>query len=283
MSKIKFTKMEAAGNDFIVIDNREKNLPPKESDMAKELCQRRFSIGADGLLLLENSSQGNDFRMRIFNSDGSEAEMCGNGARCLAQFARKKGIDGERLTFQTLAGQMEAEVHGEGVSLKLSDPTDIKLHLHLRLDSNVYEVHYLNTGVPHVVLLIENLEDVPVNELGRKLRYHREFAPRGANINFVKVENRHSLRLRTYERGVEKETLACGTGAVASAIVAFSLGLVAMPPLAMHTRGGEVLKIYFNLSSSQITDVYLEGKANFIYEGEVDIHTEPAPAKAEVQ
>ena len=178
---------------------------------------------------------------------------------------------------------MEAEVHGEGVSLKLSDPTDIKLHLHLRLDSNVYEVHYLNTGVPHVVLLIENLEDVPVNELGRKLRYHREFAPRGANINFVKVENRHSLRLRTYERGVEKETLACGTGAVASAIVAFSLGLVAMPPLAMHTRGGEVLKIYFNLSSSQITDVYLEGKANFIYEGEVDIHTEPAPAKAEIQ
>ena len=269
MARIRFTKMCAGGNDFIVIDNREKNLPPGEADLARELCRRRLSIGADGLLLLESSSQGNDFRLRIFNPDGSEAEMCGNGARCLARFARKKGMAGERLTFETRAGRMEAEVHDEEVRLKLSDPTDIKLHLRLRLDGDVYEVHYLNTGVPHIVLLREDLEDVPVDELGRKFRYHREFAPRGANVDFVKVENRRSLHLRTYERGVEKETLACGTGAAASAIVAFSLGRVAKPPIEVHTRGGETLKIYFDAPPSMITNVYLEGKAQFIYEGEV--------------
>ena len=269
MTQIKFTKMCAAGNDFIVIDNREKNLSRGEADLAKELCQRRFSVGADGLLFLEGASQGNDFRMRIFNPDGSEAEMCGNGARCLARFARKQGLAGERLTFETRAGRMEAEVHGEEVRLKLANPSDIKLHLHLHLDGKAYEVHYLNTGVPHVVLLVEDLEDVPVDEWGRKLRYHKEFAPRGANVNFIKVESRHSLRLRTYERGVEKETLACGTGATASAMVAFSLGRVARPPIEVYTRGGEILKIYFDASLSIITNVYLEGKAKFIYKGEV--------------
>ncbi|MCD5397797.1 diaminopimelate epimerase [candidate division NPL-UPA2 bacterium] len=270
MARIKFTKMCAAGNDFIIIDNREKGLSRGEADLARELCQRRFAIGADGLLLLENSSQGNDFRMRIFNPDGSEAEMCGNGARCLARFARKQGIAEERLTFETLAGQMEAEVHGEEVRLKLADPTDIKLHLHLHLDGGTHEVHYLNTGVPHIVLLRETLEDAPVDEWGRELRYHKEFAPRGANVNFIKVQDRHSLYLRTYERGVEKETLACGTGATAAAIAAFSLGQVVKPPIEVHTRGGEILKIYFDASSPMITNVYLEGKAHFIYEGELD-------------
>lgn len=266
---IKFTKMCAGGNDFIVIDNREKSLPPGKADLARELCQRRFSIGADGILLLESSSQGNDFRMRIFNPDGSEPEMCGNGARCIARFAQRIGAAGERMTFETLAGRMEAEVHDEEVRLKVSDPVDIKLHLRLRLDGDVYEVHYLNTGVPHVVLLIEDLEGVPVNDLGKNLRYHREFAPQGANVNFVRVKSKGSLSLRTYERGVEGETLACGTGGVASAIVAFSLGKVAKPPIEVHTRGGEILRVYFETSPPKITNVYLEGKAKFIYEGEM--------------
>jgi len=271
MSKIKFTKMCAGGNDFVVIDDREKNLPLKEADLARELCQRRFSIGADGLLLLEHSSQGNDFRMRIFNPDGSEAEMCGNGARCLARFARKEGITGEHMAFETLAGRMEAEVkdNEDEVKLKMPDPTDIRFHIRLCLDGDAYEVHYLNTGVPHLVLPVEGLESVAVNELGRKLRYHKEFFPQGANVDFIEVESKHSLSLRTYERGVEKETLACGTGAVASAIVAFSLGKVARPPIEVRTRGKEILRIHFQSSSSEITGVYLEGKAKFICEGDI--------------
>ena len=267
MTLIKFDKMCGGGNDFVVIDNREKNLPVEEAILARELCRRRFSIGADGLLLLEKSSQGNDFRMRIFNPDGSEPDMCGNGARCIARFALKIGAAGERMTFETLAGRMEAEVHDDKVRLKMSDPTDIELHLRLRLDGDVCEVHYLNTGVPHAVLLVEDLDSVPINELGRKLRYHKEFAPEGANVDFVKVESKNSLLLRTYERGVEEETLACGTGAVASAIVAFSLGKVARPPIEVHTRGGEILEICFETSPPEITNVYLEGKAEFIYEG----------------
>ncbi|NOX96790.1 MAG: diaminopimelate epimerase [Nitrospirae bacterium] len=272
MSKIKFTKMCAGGNDFIVIDNREKVLPRGEADLARELCPRRFSIGADGLLLLEHSSQGSDFRMRIFNPDGSEAEMCGNGARCLARFARRQGVAGEQMTFETLAGRMEAEVKDNGgeVKLKMPDPRDIRLHIRLCLDGDVYEVHYLNTGVPHVVLPIESLESVPVNELGRKLRYHKEFFPRGTNVDFIEVESKRSLRVRTYERGVEKETLACGTGAVASAIVAFSLGKVARPPIEVHTRGKEILRIHFQAAAAKITNVYLEGKAEFAYEGEIE-------------
>jgi len=267
---IKFTKMCAGGNDFIVIDNREKNLPPGEAALARELCQRRFSVGADGLLVLENSSQGNDFRMRIFNPDGSEAEMCGNGARCLARFARNQGITEETMAFGTLAGRMEAEVHGEDVRLKMADPADIRLRLRLCLDSGNYEAHYLDTGVPHVVLFVENLDDVSVDELGRVIRYHKEFAPRGANVNFVKVVGSDSLCLRTYERGVERETLACGTGAVASAIVAFSLGRAVKLPIEARTRGGDILKVYFDVSSAnKVTNVYLEGKAQFVCEGEI--------------
>ena len=267
---VEFTKMNGAGNDFIVIDNRERVVPPDIAVFAKQVCQRKFSLGADGLLLLESSSQGNDFRMRIFNPDGSEPGMCGNGARCIARFSQRIGVTGERMTFETLAGRMEAEVHDNEVRLKMSDPTDIKLHLRLHLDGDVYEVHYLNTGVPHVILLTESLESIPVNELGRKLRHHREFAPEGANVDFVKVEGKSSLHLRTYERGVEEETLACGTGAVASAIAAFSLGKVSKPPVEVHTRGGEILKIYFEASPPQVTNVYLEGKAGFVYEGEIE-------------
>ena len=266
---IEFTKMCAGGNDFIVIDNRESLVPPDIAVFARQVCRRKFSLGADGLLLLENSSPGNDFRMRIFNPDGSEPGMCGNGARCIARFARRRGVTGERMTFETLAGRIEAEVHNDEARLKMSDPTDIKLHLRLRLDGDVYEVHYLNTGVPHVILLTEAPDSLPVNELGRKIRYHKEFAPEGANIDFVRVEGKSSLRLRTYERGVEEETLACGTGAVASAIAAFSLGKVSGPPVEVYTRGGEILKIYFEASPSEVTNVYLEGKARFIYEGTI--------------
>lgn len=270
MTRIKFTKMCAGGNDFIVIDNRAKVVPPDIANFARRVCQRKFSIGADGLLIVEEPSQkGNHFRMRIFNPDGSEPEMCGNGARCLARFARREGIARESMTFETLAGRMEAEVVGEEVKLRMSNPRDIKLHLRFSLGNDEQEVHYLNTGVPHAVLLVKELDEAPVYELGRKLRYHKEFAPGGTNVDFVKIENNHSLHLRTYERGVEEETLACGTGAVASAIVAFSLSKVTELPIEVHTRGGEILKIYFDSSPSEITNVYLQGKAEFIYEGEI--------------
>lgn len=268
---IKFTKLCAGGNDFIVVDNRRRSISSGKAGLARNLCQRRFSVGADGLILLEKSSQSNDFRMRIFNPDGSEAEMCGNGARCLACFARTKGVvNDDHLTFDTLAGKMEAYVHGDEVRLKMSDPTGIRMRLSLSLENGkVYEVHYLDTGVPHAVLEVDDLDNVPVNELGKEIRCHQEFSSRGTNVDFIKVMDKNSLKIRTYERGVEQETLACGTGSVAAAIVAYSLGKVVEQPVEVHTQGKEILKVYFDKLSSRVSNVYLEGNVKFVYEGEI--------------
>ncbi len=269
---IKFTKMSASGNDFIVVDNRKKQISDVSSqisEIVKKVCQRKLGIGADGVLLLEESSKA-DFKMRIFNPDGGEVEMCGNGARCIALWAKSKIKNQKsKIGIKTKAGILEAEVGSDDrVKIKMTDPANPRLNFNLLVDGKEYKVHSINTGVPHVVLFVEDLKKAKVKELGKKFRYHKEFAPEGTNVNFIKVRDENSLDIRTYERGVEDETLACGTGACASAIISHLLGRT-QSPTKMYTKSGSILTIYFDSSDSKITNLYLEGDAAVIYEGEL--------------
>ena len=274
---IDFTKMSGTGNDFILIDHRTPFLSREEMPgFAKAVCERRVSVGADGLILLENSESA-DFRWQFLNADGSWAEMCGNGARCAARFAHTKGIAPARMRFETVAGLIEAEVTGQSVKLKMTAPTGLRLQEKLVVNGQEQVVHSLNTGVPHAVLFLEDIRQAPVLEMGRALRFHEHFQPAGTNVNFVRQQPGNGLIVRTYERGVEGETLACGTGAVSAAIIAGLLGQV-RPPVAVTTSGGEQLTIHYTLAGQEISEVYLEGPANFIYEGR--LHAEALRMKS---
>ncbi len=264
-----FTKVVGTGNDFIVIDNRNRELDLRQLDypeIAKNLCRRRLSVGADGLLVLEWSDNAS-YKMRIINPDGSEVDMCGNGARCSAYYASQSGW-GHKLTIETRAGMLEAQVSGENVKLKMSDPKDIKLNINLGIGSNLVQVHHINTGVPHAVHFVEKIGEYDVMRIGRGIRAHSFFAPNGTNADFIGDIKGDTATIRTYERGVEDETLACGTGAVASAII---MGLVkdSTSPVELTTKSGEKLKIHYKISGDKVKDVYLEGTARIIYEGKV--------------
>jgi len=264
-----FTKAVASGNDFIVLDNKNGELDTRCLDygeMAKDLCRRRFSVGADGILVLESSDKAS-FRMRVINSDGSEVDMCGNGARCSALYAAACKW-GEDLTVETASGVIGARVEGSSVKIRMSDPADIKLDMNLGVGPNMIKVHYLNTGVPHVVHMVDDIENYDVKNIGRLIRYHTAFAPGGTNADFVGNIGDKSASVRTYERGVEDETLACGTGTVASAVVLGLLGM-AESPVKMRTRSGEVLMVHYAVSRRHVTDVYLEGAASIVCEGKV--------------
>ncbi len=263
MKELIFVKMQASGNDFILINNFEGRVSPEEAPLfAQRLCRRRISVGADGLILIEPPKRPeNAFSWRFYNADGSEAEMCGNGGRCAARFAVEEGLCGPRLSFETLAGEIRAEVRGDRVKVELTPPRDLTLDLDLALEGQVLRVHFVNTGVPHVVVFVEDLESVPVAELGRRIRFHEKFSPAGTNVNFVKVLPKGGLAVRTYERGVEGETLACGTGASAAAYVAVKLGL-ATAPVPVLTRGGETLHIHLEGES-----LFLEGATRKIFRG----------------
>jgi diaminopimelate epimerase len=268
MAKIPFHKMNGSGNDFIIIDNRTGILEGVDlPQWVRKVCRRGLSVGADGLILVQNSSQA-DFQWRYFNADGSEAEMCGNGGRCVARFAYLSGIAGRSLSFETLSGVIEAEVVGERVKLKLGDPSDLRLNYPISLDGAEYLVSSINTGVPHVVQMVDNLEGYDVCGFGRSIRCHPHYQPDGTNANFIDLRDAHTIHIRTYERGVEDETLACGTGAVASALIGASKGL-ASSPISVHPRGGEVLTVYFEEKGSGFTNVFLEGDARVVYEGEL--------------
>ncbi len=274
---IEFTKMSGTGNDFILIDHRTPFLSREEMPgFARAVCERRVSVGADGLILIENSESA-DFRWQFLNGDGSWAEMCGNGARCAARFAHDHGIAPARMRFETVAGPIEAEVTGQSVKLKMTAPNTLHLHEKLMVNGQEQVVHSLNTGVPHAVLFMEDIAQAPVLEWGRTIRFHERFQPAGTNVNFVKQQGGNGLIVRTYERGVEGETLACGTGAVAAGIIAGILGL-AQPPVAVTTSGGELLTIHYTLAGQEIAGVYLEGPANFIYEGR--LHAEAIRTKS---
>ena len=263
---IDFFKMSGSGNDFILIDNRDQSLTiPDLPEFVRTICRNKVSVGADGVFIIENSDRA-DFRWQFFNADGSEADMCGNGGRCAARFAFIKGIAGKRLSFETGAGIIDAEVKGDVVKLRLTDPRDVKINFSIKIENRPLEVSFINTGVPHIVHFVHNLDGFDVFQIGRKIRYHNEFQPEGTNANFMEVIDRHTIRIRTYERGVEDETLACGTGAVASALIASAKGLVEAPVEA-RVQSGEVLKIYFHKTDTGFEDIYLEGKTKVVYEG----------------
>lgn len=266
MEELPFVKMSGSGNDFILIDNRSRSLD--ESNVAgfiAAVCRRRLSVGADGVILVERSEAA-DFRWRFFNADGSSAEMCGNGARCAARFACLAGICGPQVRFETDAGLVEARVEGVRVKVKMTDPQNLELDIPIRLASGSLIGSSINTGVPHVVVLGAGIEDIDVAGLGREIRFHPQFAPTGTNASFICPELPGAIAIRTYERGVEEETLACGTGAVAGALVAAcKLGLPS--PVRVRTRGGESLTVYFEGSGGRFRNVYQEGDARLIYKG----------------
>ncbi len=266
--RLPFFKMHGGGNDFVLMDHREGPIPEAEqSRFAQRVCAPRVGVGADGLILIEDTA-GADFRWRFYNADGSEAEMCGNGARCAARFAVLHGLAGPRLTFETLAGLIEAEVMGRRVRVAMADVGNLSLNLAIPVEKNSLEGHFLKVGVPHVVVPVADLDHIPVTQWGREVRFHQMFQPAGTNVNFVRPKDRHALEIRTYERGVEDETLACGTGAVAAAIISANLGKAASP-VAVHTRGGEVLAVSFKLLGDKVTEVCLEGEALVVYQGEL--------------
>lgn len=268
---VQFTKMSGTGNDFIIIDHRKPFLKREDmSAFAKAVCRRKFSVGADGLILIESVDNA-DFRWQFFNGDGSEAEMCGNGARCAARFAYENGIAPAGMSFLTVAGEIRAEVKGESVKLAMTPPENLKLDQKVTLGGVDMTVHSINTGVPHTVIFVENNGKTPVKEWGHSIRFHEMYQPAGTNVNFVAAAAQNEIYVRTYERGVEDETMACGTGAVASAIIA-ALRKDAVSPVRVMTSGGEILTIYFKIdqqADTAISDVYLEGPAHFIYEGEL--------------
>ena len=267
MKLIPFSKMSAGGNDFIIIDNRQNILEPKRAkECAQKVCRRKLSIGADGLILIEDSEKA-DFKWRFFNSDGSEAEMCGNGGRCVARLSYLKGIAPHMLTFETLAGIIKAEVLGERVKLQLPLPHNLTCDRKLVLDGKCYHVDTITVGVPHVVMCVEDLSKCEVVKLGKMIRFSEYFKPAGTNVNFVSIKDESTIAIRTYERGVEDETLACGTGAVASALIANEKKGVESPVAAL-TQGGEILTVYFTKEKQVLKEVFLEGSANLIYEGE---------------
>ena len=263
------TKMSGSGNDFILIDNRSKVVPDSEmTSLTRSLCRRMVSVGADGLIFIEPSDRY-DFKWRFFNADGSEAEMCGNGGRCAARFAFLKGIAGKEMTFETLAGPIRAWVDGAVVKLQLTSPKDQRLNLQIELDGKTIDFDFLNTGVPHTLIWVEDSEKADVTRLGPKIRFHEYFKPAGTNVDFVQLTPAGLLSLRTYERGVEGETLACGTGAVAAAAVAFLKNRLASP-VRVRTRGGEILTVYLEGQAGQgIEQVYLEGAVRLVFQGEV--------------
>jgi len=264
MKSIKFTKMVASGNDFVILESRKVAKSQSHRLLAKKICDRKYGIGADGLLILEKSKIA-DVKMRIFNADGSEAEMCGNGARCVAYF-KSQGHKGTRsqVKIETKAGVIESEIKADNVKIKLTDPKNIKLDIPIRVNNRNLKVNFIDTGVPHVVIFVEGLDKMNVDEIGRTIRFHKKFAPRGTNVDFVEALGKSLIEIRTYERGVEDETLACGTGSVAAALV-FSLKTEASNTINVRTKSGETLNVYFKKSAMAFEDIWLEGKAGIVY------------------
>lgn len=296
---ISFYKLTAAGNDFVLIDNRKNVVAESEhSKLAAKLCDRRYSIGGDGLILLENSSKA-DFRMRYYNSDGSFASMCGNGGRSISKFAYELGVVDKKMTFETDAGLITAEIKSDNVvNLALYDPKNLKINEKIEVEDKTLTVSSLNTGVPHAVVFVDDIENIDVKKYGKIIRFHKHFAPDGTNVNFVKVDKNNTILVRTYERGVEDETLACGTGVTASAIISIILNKVESP-VHIITRGKDNLYVSCKIDdgmqiekkrifkenekagikvdyskikdSTLISDVFLEGPAIVAFKGTVDV------------
>jgi diaminopimelate epimerase len=259
--------MSGSGNDFIIIDNRRNIIPMDDlSAFAAKVCRRKLSVGADGLILIESSHTA-DFKWNFFNSDGSVAEMCGNGARCAARFALLSQIAGEKMAFETIAGLIRASVSNDRVKINMTDPHDLQLDCRVEIEQGIYHYHRLNTGVPHVVIEVEDIDAVDTVGIGRRIRHHADFAPAGTNVNFIGKEGRQWV-VRTYERGVEDETLACGTGIVAAALVLAARKSLPSP-ICLRSRSGSLLSVHFSQTETGFKEILLEGDARIICDGEL--------------
>ena len=265
-----FVKMNGTGNDFILIDHRKPRIAREVMpEFASLVCRRRFSVGADGLIFIEDSDNA-DFKWLFFNADGSEAEMCGNGARCAARFAYMNGIAPAHMRFETIAGIIEAKVSDINVSVLMTEPKNFKLDLTIDCDGKSLQLQSVDTGVPHVVVFVDSYDKVDVLGLGSQIRHHEQFMPAGTNVNFVLPLEDGGFKVRTYERGVENETMACGTGAVASALVAAVKGRAASP-VDIVTSGNDTLSVIFDLlDGNTARNVYLKGPAHVMYNGELN-------------
>ena len=266
---LRFTKMNGAGNDFVLIDNRLGDLRLAAEQITK-ICDRHRGVGADGVLILERAMNGADFRMRYYNADGGEAEMCGNGARCFARYASRVAGPAEKLSFETPAGVIGATLQGELVRLEMSEPKDLMLGMTIPLPDRQLPAHFVNSGVPHVVVPVDDLETADVRGIGSAVRHHALFAPKGANVNFLKRREDKKISIRTYERGVEDETLACGTGVVASALIFAAVEKID-GPIGVLVRGGNELQVAFEKRGDQFTNVTLTGPADFVFEGTIEV------------
>jgi len=264
MAEIVFYKICGTGNDFIVIDNR-MSVIKRRAAFAEKVCERRMNIGADGVLFLENSKKA-DVQIRIFNANGSEAEMCGNGIRCAAWIAHHKLGMSATTTIETMAGVLEPVVSKNVVCVKMTKPTDFRDYAPIEVADDIFYFYFINTGVPHCVIFEDKLDDFPVDQLGREIRHHDHFEPEGTNVNFVHVLNKKEIRVRTYERGVEAETLACGTGSTAAAIISVLVGKCEAP-VVVETRSGEKITVDFTTSKFEIDDVSMKGPVAYVCQG----------------
>jgi len=263
--QIDFTKMSGAGNDFIVIDNRSGNFSLSRAQI-HAMCTRKTGIGADGLILIETSGKA-DFRMNYHNADGFPGSMCGNGGRCAVWFAFLLGIrpSGIRYVFEAGPGQYEAEITGdESVRLHMLPPADFRDGL----QAGAWSCHFVNTGSPHVIAYVDNLDNMDVFAEGKAIRHRKDLFPEGTNVNFLEITGTDSLSIRTFERGVEDETLACGTGTVAAALMSYRLDKVTSSPVRVKVRSGDTLLVGFNDS---MDDIYLEGPARVVYRGTITL------------
>jgi len=267
---LEFTKMNGAGNDFLLIDNREQKIWLTR-DQVVRLCDRHRGAGADGLILLIPCESGKaDWAWQFYNNDGSTGEMCGNGARCFARFVQKcTGVERD-FTFETEAGIIAARFEAKNITVNLTQPNNLRLNEQITLSSGAQLVHSLNTGVPHAVLFVPDADKAMVLQLGPEIRRHPHFAPKGTNVNFVQLLGPNHVRVRTFERGVEGETLACGTGVAASALVASRVHQF-QSPVKVQVQGGDQLEVSFQERNGQFDDVRLTGPAEFVFEGRISL------------
>jgi diaminopimelate epimerase len=267
---LEFTKMNGAGNDFVLVDNRARTVKLSRDQIVR-LCDRHGGVGADGVVLLvPPASAKADWAWEFYNSDGSTGEMCGNGARCFARFVQRLTGLTRGLSFETEAGVITASFQGDRVTVNLTPPKGLRLNEQVALSSGTETIHSLNTGVPHAVLFVPDADRAMVQQLGPEIRRHAHFAPKGTNVNFVQRLGPNQIRVRTFERGVEGETLACGTGVTASALVAARL-LGFTSPVKVRVQGGEQLEVSFNEDHGKFEDVRLTGPAEFVFEGRIEL------------
>jgi len=268
--KIRFTKMHGAGNDFVLIDDRTGTVPWEDHFLMAALASRRTGIGSEGVILLQHSDKA-DFRMRFLNPDGTEVDMCGNGSRCAAAFAHSVGACGKALTMETMCGLLDAQLTDKGVCVWMPEPTKKSYGIEIKVGDETVRGDFINTGVPHFVVQVPNISTVNIQELGRAVRLHPAFAPEGTNVDFVSFRAPNRMTMRTYERGVEAESGACGTGAVACAVVAVETMQFTLPA-KVKTSSGYDLVIDGDWRHHKCTGLTLTGPVKFVFTGEIDLN-----------